>query len=212
MNILNMVIVGLVSGLVTVGVAYFILAKLADFHWWWLITLFGAPFLSVILVAYVLERNFGCGVKAAVPSSKQVVDWSSLRKTTIDAPSKITPQIVPDNSADWQDLLQQLDQMSKAPAVVAEVKTPISAAAVCPPVTLISPVQPASTPVASSFDFSAIANALSISPPVVAVSDRVQAATNTAVPSSTSIAPLPIPSQVQTAQVTQGIDFASLFK
>lgn len=213
MNTSNIVIVGLVSGVITVGVAYFILEKLVDFQWWWLIALFGAQFLSVILVAYVLEQKFGYGVKAAAPASSQTVDWSGLRKTTADVPLKVIPQVVPVNdngavnSSDWQDLLRQLDQMSKAPAVAAvAVKAPVSVATVCPPVTPIF-VQPALPPAASTFDFSTITNALATLPQAAIVSDRVQTTAKTAVISST-----PIPPQAQTAQITQGIDFASLFR
>lgn len=219
-NVANVFVVGLLSGLIGVGVAYFVLIRSADFQWWWLIVLFGTQFLSVIVVAYALKKtlslnNMFCETPALVSN----YDWSSLRTAPIAAPTLIHSDGVSPvddgfvtNSADWQDLLLQLDQMEKVPA--AALKNQISDV-VCPPVVPIV-VQPAPPPSPSTFDFSTIASALTapatapVVPITVTVSSPMPAkAIPVTLPSiPAAVVPPVLPSQPP----AQGIDFAALFR
>lgn len=197
-NIANIFVVGLLSGLIGVGIAYFVLVKSVDFHWWWLLALFGAQFVSVIVVAYALQKISGlssmfCETPALVMPH---YDWSNLCKPPKMVSSDCTIPAndrVETNSADWQDLLQQLDQMSNTPVVAITVVSDV----VC------LPVATAPAPVVSTFDFSSIASGLATSVPITtpSISDKV------ATPPATKVVTAPVESVNY-----QGIDFSSFFR
>ncbi|MEK7655017.1 MAG: hypothetical protein AAB323_02020 [Pseudomonadota bacterium] len=207
MNITHIIVVGLVSGAVTVGVGYLLLAKLADFQWWWLIALFGAQFLSVILAIYVLDKQ--CIATTKTQANNPTMAWDNLCKPTIQAAKVVATVPVNDaasvNPEDWQALLKQLDQLSKEPAVpVVAVKTPVPVVDVCPPVSP-TPAQPTPSPVVPTFDFSAIANVIATPalPAAVRISDTMPTKAPKIAPASASEIPSAPP---------QTIDFASLFR
>jgi hypothetical protein len=227
LNVSNIFSVGLLSGLIGAGVAYFILIRSSNFQWWWLVALFGIQFLSIIAVAYALQKtlslnNMFCETLVLVSSC----DWSNLRAARVSAPRLIpsdcsvsTNESADINSADWQDLLRQLDQMSQVtPTSAQQVTHTLVSDVICPPATTIS-TPPTAQPAAPSFDFSAMASALatptpaatSMTSPVSTPTSITPSSTKTTAPATPVTQPAPQTTQPQT-QPSQGIDFASLFR
>lgn len=183
MNVANIFAVGLASGLIGAAIAYFVLIRSADFQWWWVFILFGAQFLSVIVVAYVLQKslkfnNMFCEAPVLAADN---CDWNSLFAAPAAAPKFVasdcflsTTQSIDANSADWQDLVQQLDQMSKLPVTAgfaaSDAATFVSAAIK----TAVPSAPAAQSPEPPMFDFASIASGLAtpasttVTTPVVA--------------------------------------------
>lgn len=213
LNVANIFAVGLLSALIGAGIAYFVLVKFSDFQWWWLLVFFGVQFVLVVTVAYALQKASGLNTMfcetpvLAVPNC----DWSTLRtvpKRIFSDCALSTNNGIDTNSADWQDLLQQLDQMSNTP-VAAE--TAVSDAGCVPAVATTITVQPPPPVEVPIFDFSSIASGLATPSPVISpISDKVatvSTSTSVATPTGTKVVTAPVESGGY-----QGIDFSAFFR
>jgi hypothetical protein len=198
-NVSNIFTVGLLSSLIGAGIAYFVLIRSVDFEWWGLLFLWGAQFLSVIAVAYGLQKTLKFNnMFCETPLLVATYDWSSLCTTPVTAPKIIQSDSSPAayetlavNAADWEDLLTQLDQMAKPPTPTnVTIKIPVSDIG-CMPAPILPP-PPASAPPASTFDFSTIASALATS----GSGPAPTSAPVTAPPSPAKVTPVTIPTPI----------------
>lgn len=209
LNVANIFVVGLLSALIGAGAAYFLLVKSADFQLWWLLVLFGAQFISVIVVACAFKKashlnTMFCETPVLVMPN---YDWSAsctVPKPALSDCVLFTNKEIDTHSANWQDLLQQLDQMSNA-SVATEVV--VSDAGYVPAVAQLA--SPAEVP---TFDFSSIAKGLATSGPAISPASDKGATVSMSTPVvTTSVGAKSVTASVEPGGF-QGIDFSALFR